>query len=66
MSDSYTDVEACVQAALASILSDTISNIAALMREYTVPHHNFERATKNERIDQIVKKMIAYSLMIKN
>jgi len=30
MSDSYADVEARVQAALASILPDTTSNIAAL------------------------------------
>ncbi len=37
MSDSYADVEARIQAALASILSDKTSNIVALMREYMVP-----------------------------
>ena len=51
MSDSYTDVETHVQAALASILSDTTSNIVALAWEYTIPA-SWLQARYKERKDR--------------
>jgi hypothetical protein len=36
MTDFYNEIEACIQAILASVLSDQKSNIAKLMRDYAV------------------------------
>jgi hypothetical protein len=38
MSDSYNDVEAHIQAVLASILSETKPNIMEIARDYVVPY----------------------------
>ena len=66
MTDSYDEIEARIQAALAFISREENSNIAKLAWDYTVSVSRLQAHAKNERIDQIVKKKTAVYLIIKN
>ena len=61
MADSYDEIEARIQAALASVLPDQKPNIAKLARDYMIPASQL-RACHNEQKNRLNCKEANYSL----